>query len=571
MDLVIDTNIRSDGRNQMDLNMLSLSGFWKNKDSTLRSITGIQKRKFEKLKSEASQELHDVASLAAAYLNGLRAGGRKTAARALIGYLDYQYKLGKTIGSEQGLEGFCLHLQSKIYARECGVEHAVTTLSLVNGFLVHNGKLIDRFHYKFSGRSITNFRSPYTVDEVSVIIKMMMLIFEVSAKQIEEHVIAYNNGIRHFALCEVSSIEKSGYNVDGNEIEVIFRNPAYWFMQSAFVLFIVFTWGNKAQVSSLTIPDIKVGDDFVETDYLYKGRARSFVRLNIGDSKIDGDRKGLSVFKRFFAIRNRLVSYYTSIGCSFSSNYLFFVCSEKSLEIRSFHLYSEGFVNHPLVATARRLGVDMPRVSPAKIRKTLEQITDSRLKNPLVILGKAQHNWDTYQRNYARGNSIESMLHVSEALGKMVSGATEILSFEERQKYAKDQGLRLIKDKEGVSINLNGLGCVRGESVTEQESSFIKSQSRLGRLVKICADYSSCIFCNKCAVIEDESALYNLLSFKFHIEYGKSIYIGSNKASQNYNVLLERLELALSFVDRKLLSVVERKINKEGASEVWDL
>ncbi|TOB82407.1 hypothetical protein CGJ97_24500, partial [Vibrio parahaemolyticus] len=78
-----------------------------------------------------------------------------------------------------------------------------------------------------------------------------------------------------------------------------------------------------------------------------------------------------------------------------------------------------------------------PNLSSRRIRKTVEQLADSEIKNPFITLDKAQHSWETYRKSYAQGNHEEARKAMSAALNILTSSSIDDKTFNERQTIAQ--------------------------------------------------------------------------------------------------------------------------------------
>ncbi|MCU7940802.1 MAG: hypothetical protein KZQ67_16140 [gamma proteobacterium symbiont of Bathyaustriella thionipta] len=344
-------------------------------------------------------------------------------------------------------------------------------------------------------------------------------------------------------------------------------------MHASYYLFSLYTWGNTSTTGKLYLEDISIKNNGMETDYIFKGRACKFIRLNIGKSSIDAKITGYGWFKRYLSTRKKLIQYliehensniddsplfFRGSGNGRTSRVWRFVpVDEKGIyQEKGWHIYNM---------------LDVPSINCSRLRVTAEQYTDQQLKNPLIITEKAQHDISTYRNNYAKGNKIDSKKEMASALKLLVEGGVSVKDFQERHDAAESFGINLEKPGPDVEVLLNGLGCKRNAlQETKEEKKFLQRQRKFGRNPKVCADMLACLDCEKCAVIEDENAIYHLLSFREMITYAKPTYIPSASAKEHYGELINKIDNRLAFVSEDIVGKAQARLEAKGPAEVWN-
>ncbi|WP_141202203.1 hypothetical protein [Oceanimonas doudoroffii] len=567
-DLVINVSKVGDGRYVIDLNLLSLEGFLGSSPLIARSARGVAKAFFDEHIDSYSSDMNAIAKPVAQFILGYSAAGRGTVYNAVKAFFDFQVDRGRNVHDPSTLQEYVLSLQKKIYSREIGRTHALGLLSIVNKLLLYLGVINSPYRYNFQHKGRVTSSNVYTSKELEVVVKVAFEIFSVNKEIIDDHIRRTVEGFRDFSLVQLAEVKEVKWKSSSIVVDLLCRNPVYWFMHSSFVLFCFFTWSNESQLCQIEVDSINSDDKGMETDWIFKGRAKKFVRLNIGDSSVQGDKKGLVFFKEFMRVRNELVKYLLSNNYTLNHNSLFFMISRADDEIRRFKPALVAFNRHPLVVALKNNDILMPRISSQSIRKTVEQLADNEIGNPFVTLNKAQHTWATYRNNYALGNPEEARQAMSKALGELTRLAINKKSIDERRVYADSYGVNLASSGE-VPYQINGLGCLDEVGGSQHARRFISKQRNYKRNPKICADLSNCINCPNCAVVEDEEAIYHLLSFKHMIEYNKAVYISSKKAVENYKDIVDKINFALSFVDVKIIARAKRRLQIEGVSDAW--
>ncbi|GAA5218327.1 hypothetical protein ACFSJ3_15730 [Corallincola platygyrae] len=567
-ELIVKVGKADDNRQVIDLNLLSLKCFFNGKSLSNGSARGVNIAKFKKYSYEFDMDLYSNTRLVSSFLLTYAPSGRLTVFGALKEFFDLQFKLKRDIRDCSTVPNYANHLQKRIYSREIGRAHAISRLSFVNKFLDYTGDLQSKYNYQFKATKYIRGNRAYTRKELMLISHVAKEIFEVSGRLLVEHVRRAEHGHRIFQITNIVSTETFKLPQKDIEYDYQFRNPIYWFFHSSFVLFCIYTWGNESQITSLKCNDFSMNNEGAESDFIYKGRANKFIRLTIGNSHIDADRSGRGFLDKFLKNRKKLLEHLLKEGFTIDHDSLFFMVKQPSKEIRTFSPSLSVFRTHPIAKILDLHGEIFPQISSRKIRRTAEQIVDNELKQPIAIIEKAQHSWETYRRNYALGNEEEARAAMSSALSFLIDSAINEKSFREREKVAEDFGITLRNSVE-VETQINGLGCIAPDNLTNIAKKHIFKQEKYGRNPKICADLSNCVNCENCAVIDDQNAIYQLLSFKWMIEYNKTVYVGSSKASSNYQDLVEKINFMLEFVDRKKLAKAKSKLHLNGVDEAW--
>lgn len=568
VDLIINVSRISDGRQVIDLNMVSLRGFFGTPSSLGRSASGINKEFFTEHKANYSQELYEDAVLIAEFLRGYAPAGRKTIFLSLKEFFDFQTNHKRQLRDSSGLGDYCLHLQSRVMSREISKQHATSRFNQANSYLMMIGEINSYYKYRFTGQRYRGTNAPYTISELKLIIVLVVQIYKTCSQMIKKHIDKQRLNERDFQLSDCIEILEIKFKKQSVTFEYIQRNPLFWFTQSAYILFVLYTWSNEKQLCELDVNDITHNVDGVESDYLYKGRAKKFIRLNIGVSGLEADINGIKFFEDYISTRQLVLKSLLDSGYISCHNALLFSPQKQTNEIRRFIPKSTNFSIHPIVTSASHRGIEVPCISSRRIRKTVEQMADNEIKDPFVILEKAQHNWETYRKHYAHGNVLEARRAISAALKQLTDLCIQQDSFESRQDVAKQYDINLI-DKQANDYQLNGLVCLDKRNTGENAKSFIRKQNHFGRSPKVCADFTNCVNCSKCAVIDDEKAVYHLLSFQHMIEFNKFTFVGSTTAKNKHMYLVDKINLMLRFISPKTLARARNQLQSNGVADVW--
>ncbi|NOH98435.1 hypothetical protein [Vibrio sp. 99-70-13A1] len=569
-DLIINTSKVSDGRYVIDLNLLTLDGYLGTTGTIKSTISGVNKATFDKYSKNYSKDLHREAEIISGFIITYKSPGRRTIFNVLKEYLDFQVDQKNSLRDPSKLPDYCIFLQSRVYKREISRDQAGNRLSTINSFLSYSGDIYSNYKYTFSDKTYRESNDAYDSEELSKIIQTCFIIFETSGDVINEHLDRSKQGFRDFSINDVTSIKEVKLANPKTTFDYIVRNPVYWFMHSAFILFCFFTWSNEQQLKQSNIDDFNLNADGVDSELIYKGRAHKFIRLNIGKSGIEGERTGIEFYKRFIKLRLKLVEYLKSLDYIFNHRALLFMINQRDNEVRRLNPALKSFERHPIVKKIINIDLSFPKISSRRLRKTVEQITDRETRNPFTILDKAQHNWGTYRKNYAQGNKIEARKAMGSALKKLTEASINGKNFKERKEIAKKYDVMIVS-KGNSDYQLNGIVCTDIYGNSPESNKFKRQQSKDKRTPKLCANLSNCMHCSKCAVIEDENAIYQLLSFQHMIDYNKPIYIGSSNANESYQYLTSRIDLMLAFVDTKIVARARKTIQDEGVFEIWKI
>ncbi|WP_144211779.1 hypothetical protein [Shewanella donghaensis] len=569
VDLIVYTNEISDGRGIIDLNLLSLDGFFGRDADVKHSPSSISKRYIDSVKEKFSTSLYENAKMVSKFLLTYRNAGRRTIFNGLVNFFDFQVDKALCLRDPSCLPDYCVFLQSKIYTREFGKIHCESQLSSINKFLMYTGDISSQFKFSFQVRNRLHSNGTYTATELKSIISVTFKLYQDSSKMLEEHFERSKQGFRNIPLSQVSSINIASFKEPDITFDYVLRNPVYWFMQCSYILLCFYTWSNEKQLVELDTSEFNFDEEGIESKWLFKARASKFVRLSIGVSGLEGDKTGMEFYRNFLSVRKELYLYLNKKGYSYNlGEPLLFSINAKSYEIRRLKPYFSSFKTHSLFIEAISLGFKIPNISTRRIRRTVEQFADNELKNPTLTLNKAQHSWDTYRKSYASGNPIEARQKISQALKQLTEAAVSEKNIKTRQEMASDYNINLL-DKNSIGYQINGFGCLDLEGDSKTSKAFIRKQEKSGRTPKLCADLSNCVNCSHCAVIEDENAIYQLLSFQYMVEFNKSVYIGSKNASEKYRYLVERIDLMLAFIDPIILARARSRLQSEGVAEEW--
>ncbi|WP_299694587.1 hypothetical protein [uncultured Vibrio sp.] len=569
-DLIINTSKVSDGRYVIDLNLLALDGYLGTRGTIRSTISGVNKATFDKHSKYYSRKLHREAKIISGFIITYKSPGRRTIFNILKEFLDFQIDQENSLRDSAKLPDYCIFLQSRVYKREISREQAGSHLSVINSFLVYSGDIYSNYKHTFSDKTYRESDDTYNSEELSKIIQVCFIIFETNADVIHEHLLRTEQGFRDFSISNVTSIKEVNLANPKITFDYIVKNPVYWFMHSAFVLFCFFTWSNEQQLKQSNINDFNLNENGVESELIYKGRAHKFIRLNIGKSGIEGERTGIEFYKRFIKVRLQLVEYLKRLDYIFNHSALLFMINQRDNEVRRLSPALNAFEKHPIIKHVIKNNLKFPKISSRRLRKTVEQITDSEVKNPFTILDKAQHSWGTYRKNYAQGNKIEARKAMGAALKNLTESAINERNFKERREIAEQYDITIVSNGQS-DYQLNGIVCTDVSGNSSESNKFKRQQSKYKRNPKLCANLSNCINCSKCAVIEDENAIYHLLSFQHMIDYSKPIYIGSINANENYRYLTSKIELMLAFVDAKIVAKARKFLQDKGVAEIWKI
>ncbi len=519
-----------------------------------------------------------------AFLDTYRKGGRLTIAKNIWAFMVFQHDNAFNIGKNDGVSEYLLHLHNEVRKKTLTKYTASGRLSAINKFLIFSGKIEKKYEYAFGTKLSNNTTSPYRKTEFKEIISLLFFHFEQYDKLILEHIDATEEGRRQYSIAinpnPIFRYKTKAYEKDAMPIVIDYiasSNYIRTYMNSCFYIFALFTWGNTTPIANLQYDEIHLDDEGVETDYVFKGRGQKFVRLTIGKSEIDGKRCGYNWFKRFIRTRSRIIDYLSKHeNVNLSINHLFFGLvgqPPNGLVLKPFDSGEIYKLNQlDVFDLLRDKGIKLENINTSKLRKSAEQYSDQKLSDPFAITEKAQHEWSTYKKNYSKGNPFDAKEEMFAALNSLVEQGIGTMSMLEKNKNAKDFGIKIVSDKKSnVNRLLNGLGCQFNLPKSDYEKKFHQKQGKRGRSPKACADFSNCVDCEKSCLIEDSESIYNLLSFKHAIEYGIPLYVGSNNAKDKFGSIIEKIDMRLAFVNPGLVAKAEKKIRVHGVSKAWEV
>lgn len=572
--------VKSSGRNTRsvyDLNIACTNYFY---TTTLHK--GMRREDYHKIsESDYSEKLFSLSKSIVEYLNGYAIDGRVNIMRSIFSFLSFQAKRDLSIGDREGLEEWCLDMKKLVFSKGMTEMTARAMLSAANKFLVFRGKINKKISFIFSNATkASDSNIVYTTNEFNAAIYLLHTAFNVFESALKEHCEGIENGTRIIACLfpksATGSYQEIKLKVNGKDYiyDAIISNPVRGFNLVSFYLFTYYTSAPKHQSINLAISDIITQESGqIVTNYLFKGRAFKFVRFGIGKSEIETDRAGIIWFNRFLDMKQRYLKCLESAGVECTDGKLFHSLEEYNSGIKKFI---------PLIITPDALysknlwwklyndGYKIPRFNVRAIRKMTEQLIDFKGNDPLLTTAKAQHEWETYKKNYSRGNRTDNLYRMSNALKTLVEGGAADLSFKERQKLASEHNFNLVsKNDINYITTATGLGCNQNGPITTQEERFFREQQREGRQPKVCANVLECLDCTKCGIIDSEENYYEVLSFREAIRLNKATYTGSDVAEGNYDRLLKKLDERLVLADQSKLLKAKKRLNKNGVSDIW--
>lgn len=545
---------------------------------------GFRKSEFELISpNQYCLKSHELGMALKRHIKTYAVAGRQTIARHIMSFLSFQYKNKLELGTATGIDVWCHSMKSEVQQRAISELGAIAKLASVNKFLLHTNAINRQIKYTFSNRS--NQRSVrdnggyYTTSEHQKLMHYIMKMYDLYADEVSSMLIKIENGI----LPKYSLTQRN--TTVYRPVEFKFESETYsyevglsalltTFNQLAFVIFAYYTLGNKRQIDSLLTSEItqNKGQGF-ETSFLFKGRAFKWVRYGIGTSDVEMDRIGARWFSEFLIIRKRVEIHLSSIN-AWPKNFdkLFF---SFNFNIGSATEVSNSWIRlhcHEHIWFLKDNGIEIPRVNISWLRKMGEQLIDLEGKDPILTTGKAQHEWETFQRSYAKGNPIDNLKKMSNALNILTKEAEATLSFEDRAKIAEQQGLHLVDENDSTYMqSIHGLGCKQSKEKTAIERRFFRKNQSRSYKPKLCVNILKCLECSKCGIIDNEENLYQTLSFRQAIMLNKQVYRGARIAESQYEEIVTKLNVALLLVDPVKLARAQKRINQEGLSEVWKI
>ncbi len=561
-----------------DLNMAADKDFWKRPLSA-----GVQQSNFKSIpNNHYCTKSYALGTGLCRYMKTYRIDGRKTVLRAIYNFISYQANNGFELGKRGGITEWCSQLKSEVFSKVYKDRTASTMLSNVSSFLINQGELGVPYTYVFSNASKAHeANAKYTTEEFNLTLHLLMNLQDTYEKELGHITSRIKDGkALPTSLIHDRSVfyREMTLNIKGTEYtyDIGLINLIRTYNLTSFLIFIFYTLASKKQITDLLKSDIFTNTDGgVETNYIFKGRAFKFVRYGIGTSvTVDFERSGVKWFERYISTRKAYLECLEAAGIINSSPYLFHQFNNTGSSA-GFNQLSESFdslYNNHHWWKIQQEGIEIPRFNARAIKKSSEQLLDSLGQDPLLTTGKAQHEWETYQRDYSQGNEIDMMKNFSNALNIMVTGGTSSLPLEQRQHIANDKGIKLVGPSDNSYISsAHGLGCKIGENETKQQRDFFREQKVQGRTPKVCANILECLECDKCGIIDQESNLYELLSFRQAILLNKTIYSGSIKGTEQYENIVNGINERLVLVDQAKLAAAQKRITNNGVSDVWKI
>jgi hypothetical protein len=549
-----------------DLNMSADKQFWKHPLSA-----GVQQSNFNSIpKNHYCSKSYELGNNLCKYIKKYSVSGRLTVLRAIYNFLSFQAQKGFELGKRDGVAEWCSLLKSQVFTKVYKDKTASSMLNMVSKFLISQGELGSQYTYTFSNASKAHeANAKYTTEEFNLALHLLMNLQKTYEKELEHLTERIKEGK---ALASNMTNDRSIFfremtlNIKGTEYtyDVGLFNLIRTYNLLSFLIFIFYTIASKKQITELLESEIFTNTDGgIETNYKFKGRAFKFVRYGIGASiTVDFERSGVKWFERYLNTRKAYLECLETSGIINNSPYLFHQFNNTGSSV--------GFNHHWW--KIQQEYIEIPRFSARAIKKSSEQLLDSLGQDPLLTTGKAQHEWETYQRNYSQGNEIDMMKNFSNALNIMVTGGTSSLPIEQRQQIANKKGIKLVSPDDNSYISsAHGLGCKTDDNETKQQRDFFREQESQGRTPKVCANILECLKCDKCGIIDQESNLYELLSFRQSILLNKVFYSGSTKGSEQYEKIVNGINERLTLVDQAKLAAAQKKITNDGVSDVWKI
>lgn len=577
----IEINAHGTGCSVIDFNMGASKNFFRSYFKT-----GYQYNNFVNIpKEDYCQDTYKLALSIKNYLKSFGKGGRNTIFRGIRDYFNFVAQHELDYKRSDALEAYCHMMKTKVRTLAWQESTAISNLSIINKFLIYLGVFVANFEYVFSN---TNSQKKYTNSiyyqphELSLLMHFVTRLYEVYKKYLidtldyieSEKLPSGTLGRNNF--CQITPITFF-INGDKHDHMIVTKNHVNTYMALSFILFTYYTLSRKSITSSLKYSDIIFTDSgSIETKPLMKGRGFKFVRFGIGNNEFDIDKSGLKWFNSFSSIRLRIINVFQRLNFDnqeYADN-LFFSVNTKLRQFNGFNTknYSQAIFDQDHIWLIEELGISLPRINLQTLIKSVEMTLEDESKDPLLLTEKSQHEYETYENNYGRGNPITNLKSMSQALSVIMSGTEVHKDFEERKIEAEKSGFRLQENHDAeCSVSANGLGCNQSLPPSPQEQAFYYKMKKKNKEPKQCTDLLSCLECNKCTLIDDEDCLYETLSFRQAIMLNKAGYAGARVGEESYTSLLDKLNTALQFVSPKKLLNAQNRINKEGISEVWQI
>jgi len=561
----------SQKRSYLDLNVLLISNWFSSEKGRVPPF-GAYTEYFDKNVSGYTDKRISLVDSIKGWIEGYAVSGRITLVRSVYSFLYFQYLNDHRIGTDDGLNDYAVELAVGILHKVRSSATASGNFSAVNKFLIYTGCRETSFKYEFSNsyeKQKQQWSIPYSQDEFREMYKLTFSINEKCKEIIDKHIDTFSRASGFYGIDDlVVPMEYKTY-VGDHYLSALIRNVQKCYMSSSYYIFMYFTWGNVSSLDSLSVDQLVVdASGGLETKFIYKGRARKYIRLNIGLSEVDAEKTGSRWFEGFFKTRSLLKNYLIeSESAKFVGDPLFFSRDSKDKtygrlsDQARYTTHRTGFHD-----AAKVVGVTLPTLESRKIRKTCIQIADRTLRNPLATSSKAQHEWETYRDSYAQGNPVEARDNMSKAFGVIEAMSMSGVGYRDRKRLASQHGVKLVKSRSTINPMLNGFGCRHNH---ELNASGGPSGSK--DAPSICVDFLNCSSCENCIVIEGEESVYKALSFRESILYKKPCYMKSEKARKRYEDIVAGIDSKLKFVSEGVFEKATLKLEDEGVSEVWSL
>lgn len=171
------------------------------------------------------------------------------------------------------------------------------------------------------------------------------------------------------------------------------------------------------------------------------------------------------------------------------------------------------------------------------------------------------------KRHYSNGLPGETNKQLSEAAKAIADVAHSGI----KQESTKDIKQRLYNSysipilNEAKANTPMGTRCQDAQS----ESSFsVRSKKRgLGDLS--CADLTSCFGCKHAAIVDSANDIWNLLSFRQHLEEGKIFSVDRIHHGKNFNETLAKIDIAIESCDPENVISAKEKYAQDGPHPFW--
>ncbi|MGP4933486.1 hypothetical protein ACTXIM_16295 [Pseudoalteromonas nigrifaciens] len=578
---ITEINAHGTGSSVVDFNMGVSKNFFRNYFKA-----GHQYNNFVNIpKEDYCQDTYKLALSIKDHMNSFGKGGRTTIFRAIRDYFNFVVQHELDYKRSDTLEVYCNNMKAKVHSLAWQESTAIGNLSIINKLFIKLGMFAANFEYVFSN---TNSQKKYTnskyyqPQELSLLMHFVMRLYEVYEKCLIDTLDCIESKklpkgtLGRVSFCKMAPITLF-INDEKHEHMIITKNHVNTYMVLSYILFTYYTLSRKSITTSLKYSQLILTDSgSIDTKPIIKGRGFKFVRFGIGENEFDMDKSGLKWFNSFTCIRPRIINILQSLNFDSqecSDNLFFFV----NAKLRRFSKLNSKNYNATVfdldhIWLVEQLGIVLPRINLQTLIKSAAMILEDESNDPLLLTEKSQHEYETYENSYGRGNPITNLKSMGKALSVIMNGTEVHKSFKERQEEAEKSGFHLKESSDiNLSVSANGLGCNQSLPPSPQEKTFLYKMKKRNKDPKQCTDLLNCLECNKCALIDDEDCLYETLSFRQAIMLNKAGYAGSRVGEESYTSLVEKLNEALQFVSPKKLLHAQNRINKEGISPVWHI